>query len=231
MKYWTYDEIKTKVEKDLDLEDESFITDTEMRGYANEAVDEAEAEIHGLYEDYFLSRETLSLVSGEEAYALPGAIYAHKIRKMIYKNGTRVVPITRIKDWRKFEAYALELTNSPNANTEYYWFLDNTTPTEPKIILAPTPAESGAFVTLWYIRNATRFEGDTDKCDIPEFVNFVMQFMKVRCYEKERNPNLGLAVAALEQQRKLMKETLASMVPDAENDIEPDFSSYEDQQG
>lgn len=229
MKYWTYAEIKAKVERDLDLEDESFITDTEMLGYANEAVDEAEAEIHGIYEDYFVSRIPLTLVAGQEAYDLPSGIYAHKIRKMVYSKNSQIRPLVRIKDWRKFENYAWDLVNDANPESQYYWFLDNTTPTYPKIILAPTPQEAGAYITLWYIRNATRFEATTDKCDIPEFVTFVMQFMKVRCYEKEGNPNIGLAIAALEQQRKLMKETLTGMVPDNENEIEMDLSSYTDQ--
>jgi hypothetical protein len=229
MKYWTYAEIKAKVERDLDLEDESFITDEELMGYANEAVDEAEAEIQTLYEDYFLSRAPLTLVQGTESYDLPDDIYAHKIRKMVYRNGDRVRVFERIKDWRKFEKYAWDLTDATDPDGYYYWFLDNTTPTAPKIILAPTPKESGAFVTIWHLRNATRFEADTDSCDIPEFVTFVMQFMKVRCYEKEGHPNLPLAVAALENQRRLMRETLTAMTPDNENEIEPDLSHYEDQ--
>jgi len=69
---------------------------------------------------------------------------------------------------------------------------------------------------------------DTSVCDIPEFVDFVLQYMKVRCYEKESHPNLGLAVAALESKRKNMNDTLANMVPDGEQELEQDTEFYRD---
>ena len=42
MIYQTYEQLRRKVEKDLDLEEELFITPSEMLGYANEAIEEAE---------------------------------------------------------------------------------------------------------------------------------------------------------------------------------------------
>lgn len=224
--YWTYSEIRTKVEQDLALEDEVFVEPAELLGYVNEAIDEAEAEIHGLYEDYFLSRATITLVQGTEEYSLPSDIYAHKIRNLIYRNGSEVYQIHRIKDWRKFEEYAVESINQ--SSTTYQWFLLNATAGSPKILLSPPAKQSGAYVTIWYLRNANTLVEDTDICDIPEFINFVLQYTKVRCYEKEGHPNLQKAMADLEQQRQQMISTLATMTPDAENELEADYSIYEE---
>ena len=52
-KYWTLGQIKAKVKRDLDIESEVFIQPDELIEYINDAIDEAESEIHSLYEDYF----------------------------------------------------------------------------------------------------------------------------------------------------------------------------------
>lgn len=224
-RYWTKAEIVTKIEQDLDLEDELFIQSTELLGYINEGIDEAEAEIHDLYEDYFLKRGTITLVAGTEEYALPSDIYAMKIRRVIYNNGSKVCRIHRARDTYKMEERERRSVISGGI-TEYEFIITHDTPGTPKICLIPTPQESGAYVKLYYLRNANRLSVDADVCDIPEFVHFVMQFVKVRCYEKEGHPNLSKALMDLEKQRALMQATLASMVPDEENEIEPDLSFY-----
>jgi hypothetical protein len=225
-KFYTWSEIRTKIEQDLDLEDEVFVRPAELLSYTNEAIDEAEAEIHGLYEDYFLSRSNISLVSGTDEYALPTNIYAHKIRRLVYDNGGRVYTIERVKDWNKFEEYSIQ--SNYGTGEIYRYFLLNSTPGEPKILLLPKAIETGSFVKIWYLRNANRLEEDTDICDIPEFINFVFQYVKVRVYEKEGHANLPKAIQDLEQQRQQMTSTLASMVPDASNEIEADLSAYEE---
>jgi hypothetical protein len=224
--FYTWAQIKTKVKQDLDLEDEVFVTDTELMDYCNEAIDEAEAEIHTLYEDYFLNKSAITLVQGTSDYALPSDIYAHKIRRIIYQNGATIYTIDRLKDWKKFEQKAVT-DYYPGTNCYSYLILNAAAGT-PKISLVPTAQESGAYVTMWYIRNATRMTADASICDIPEFINFIFQYIKVRVYQKEMNPNAQTAVAILQQQRELMQSTLGTMVPDADNTIEMDLSHYEE---
>lgn len=227
-KYWTKLELTEKIERDLDLEGEVFIQPEELDGYLNEAIDEAELEVHGLYEDYFLSRYTLPFVSGTSEYVLPPTIYAHKIRRVTYRNGTRTYTIDRIRDWYKFEEYELDKVGGAQSEAEYRYFLLNETPGAPKFLFTPDVSETGSFVTIWFYRQANRLEDDDDVLDIPEAANFVMQHAKVRCYEKEGHPNLGKAMQDLEKERTLLQGILASMIPDANNVIEMDLSSYEE---
>jgi len=225
--FWTYAQIKAKIEQDLSLEDELFVEPDELLGYVNEGIREAEAEIHGLYEDYFLTRTSITLVQGQEEYAVPSNLYAMKIRRLVYVNGSEVYKMDRLRDWHKFEDYAIENVN--RSSTRYVWFPLNTTVGAPTILLAPPAKTAGAYVKLWYIRAANQLTDDDSICDIPEFVNFVMQYAKKRCYEKEvGHPSLPLAVQDLEQQRQQMVSSLATMTPDADNTIEADYSSYEE---
>ena len=95
MKYWTFEEIKDKVRRDLGMEQEQFVTNIELQGYVNSAIDEAEAEIITLYQDYFLKLTEIDLVNGQRDYSIPTDIYANKIRGLIYSDGNNIYPIKK----------------------------------------------------------------------------------------------------------------------------------------
>ncbi len=220
MRSWTFSEMKEKVQDDLDLQDEDFITDTEILGYFNEAIDDVEAIIHNLYEDYFLTVATITLVSGTQDYAWPTDIYAQKVRKFFYVNGATNYEIRKIK----------RLGEIPDIQSgeDYRYVPINTTASGYKIRFYPSPVESGAYGQLWYIRNAIVLSLDSDVCDIPEFANNIMQRVKIRCYEKEGNPNVAKAMADLEKIDKLMIDTLMNMVDDEQDHVDMDTSFYDD---
>lgn len=227
MRYWTYLEIKTKVQKDLDIEQEEFVTSSELMAYCNEAIDEAEAEIHTVYEDYFLNYATINLVASTNTYALPTDIYANKIRGIIFKSGSEMYPLKRIKETDKFED--IMRTNEYDTSAPYRYILTNPSSAGIQLYIVPTIRETiTAGLTIWYIRNATRMTADADICDIPEFTSFVMQYMKMRVYEKEGNPNLNVAVSLLEQQRNQMRATLSNKIIDGDNEVEKDLTFYQD---
>lgn len=227
MKYWTWLEIRTKVARDLDLEGETFISAEELLGYCNEAIDEVERQVLTLCEDYFLSRAVLTLVPGQEEYSLPTDIYANKIRKLVYRNGQESWPVKRIRDWEKFASYEANMA-APSGGNCYGFFLLNAVAGAPKLVFTPTPTEAGPYVQVWYIRNANELVLDTDICDIPEAVHYVMSYMKVKCHEKDMNPNLNKAIADLDAQRADTMKTLGEMFPDNENTLEADTRLYDD---
>lgn len=228
MDYRTYGELKTKVEQDLDLEDEDFIQDGEMLGYFNAGIDEAEAEIHSIYEDYFLDDHAIDLVQGEEYYDLPTNIYAMKIRKLTYVNGDQIYPVNKMKHSSRFQV--IQESKRDYGTTDYRYLIKNkATFGKPKIQLVPKSRET-ASERLWvdYIRNANRMVDEDSICDIPEFSEFVIQYVKTKCYEKEGHPNLPLAQAELERLRKQMVDTLSNMIPDEDTSMEMDVSHYEE---
>jgi hypothetical protein len=228
MNYQTYSAVRQKIQRDLDIQDELFIQSDELMGYVNDAIDECEAEIMTIYEDYFLTSASLSLVQGQSDYSLPSDIYANKIRSIIYANGTTIFPITRVRDWKKFEKIAL-LNQYPNT-VEYNYLIKNPSAQDGmKLVLIPAARETNSTaVTIWYLRNANRVTSDSSIIDIPEFVSFVIAHAKVSCLQKEGHPNLPIAIQNLEKQRQLMSETLTEMVPDQDNMIELDTTRYEE---
>ena len=237
MRNWTYSELQEKVNNDLDIQRDSIIGDTEMLGYANEAIDEAEAEIHklGLADEYFLATAFIPLVASTQHADLPTNIYANKIKGLIYNNGSNVYPIRRFRKSNRFLEIE-DIANASSADTPLSYLLVNNSVYDPldpttgrKIMFLPIPQETAAqYVRIWFIRNANRMTVAGSVLDIPEFANFVLSFMKVRCLQKEKDERFNDEVAVLTAQRKLMIDTLTEMVPDNDDVHEMDMSHYEE---
>lgn len=229
----TYATAKAKVLRDLDLEDELFIQAQEFLDYFNEGLREAAAEVLAIYEDYFLTKAYLPLVSGTSLYSLPSDIYASKIRAIIYDQnnaGTLVYEIKRIRNAKKF--LTRSLLRSSQITDYYMYIMINDVTSGFQIELSPASREtSSQNVTIWYLRDVTPIALDADYVDkdIPESLNFLYAYVKGKCKQKE---NFGQmpedARLEIEQQRKLLVETLTNMVPDDDTKIEMDMSAYEE---
>ncbi len=170
MRLWTWSEIKTKVEEELDIQAEDFVDETELLGYANEAIDEIEAEVHNLYENYFKSYHYPTLVVGTSEYALPTDIYCNKILLAQYNDGSLKYKITKIKDIEKADVEDSE---------DYRYDIENSTAgAVAKFVLYPTSrVASSTYVKLWYLRNANKLSSSSDTLDIPEGANVVIAYM------------------------------------------------------
>lgn len=149
MSFMTYADIKEKVQADTGTEDEDFVKSSEMMGYCNDAIAAAEAMIHDLYEDYFLSYAKLALIDGQSLYDLPSDIYANKVRGITYNDGQNVYPIRRLKERNKFEI----IQDCQNFNyQEYRYFLvnrnQNNSPVT-KIQLLPKSHETMPLTAKW----------------------------------------------------------------------------------
>lgn len=217
----TYSELKTYLEQELDLQDETFITSNEMLAYFNEAVDMIESAIHNIYEDYFLTNSSLSIVANQAAYTLPSDIYAQKIRRILYNDGGAYK--YEIKRVKKLEEIMFIV--SPDL---YSYIITNDSTNGLRINLYPTPLANQPYATVWYIRNAKRFTQDTDVCDIPEFTNVLVQFVRWKCLSKEGHPDAQQAASDLDRMRQEMVDTLTARVPDEDNFVLKDTSFYRD---
>lgn len=217
----TLAQIKTLVKDPLDLNEEVFIDDSELLAYINDGIREAEANICTIYEDYFLTKSTISLVTGTAQYTLPADIYANKIRGFIYDDGSDSYQVSKLRDFKEIP----HLENS----WSYQFLITNSATDGIQINIYPAPRiTSSTALTCWYLRNAKQLVDDSDVCDIPEFVSFIVQHAKVRCMEKEGHPLLEEARSDWERQRTLMVETLTAMIVDEDNKITMDTSIYEE---
>lgn len=228
-KVWTYQEVVTKVRNDLDMTDELIVTASEMLDYCNAAIEEAEAEIKGLYQDYFLNFYDVPLVGGQSIYTLPTDIFINNIRGTVYQNGAVMYEVKQIKGQHKFLkiAFGQYITASTD---DYRYFLTNpSVAVGYQFNLVPVSRDTGNFLRMWYIRTAARVALPTDPIDIPQFAQFIIEFTKGMCKAKENGGQMPPdAASAIEQKRKLMVDTLTQMIPDNDDFIEQDHSIYHD---
>ena len=191
----TYGELKSYLQKELDIEDETFITADELLSYFNEGVDIPEAAIHNIYEDYFLTNTTIYLVNGTQSYALPSDIYPQKIRRILYNyNGSKKYVIKQMKK--------LEDQMFVDSNDYYRYIIKNSGTSGLQLCFFPTPYETSSNTTMWYIRNAKRFTADADVCDIPEFTSVIVQYARWKCLNKEGHPDTQQAAMDLDRMKQ-----------------------------
>lgn len=222
MRTWTVGEIKDRVIQELDLEGEDFITDAELNGYIQSAINEAVQEVVKLYEKYFETEAFLPLVSGTSVYDYPSDIWGTKVTLIQYDNGSQKYPIKRIRDLKKI-AYIRE-------NDVYCYRPINNAGDGPQIKIYPTPNEtSSENVVVYYLRTPSAIVNDSSIVDVPEASNFIIQHVKDSCAAKESGSMYSKQPSVeLEKQRELLQSTLSDMIPDGDNTLEGDFSFYEE---
>lgn len=146
----TLGELITFVQDKLDLRDEDFITQDEMITYFEEAIRYCESEIHKLNieDQYFVAQSTITLTSGKADYALPTGIYANKILRVLYSNGSDLYDVKRLNKLNRFQDAELARRYSLGSPPTYAYVLVNLDPRlGTKMRMFPTPLETSTTVT------------------------------------------------------------------------------------
>jgi hypothetical protein len=140
----TYGQLSTDLLKELDLEGEIFITKSELLSYFNEGVSKVEADIHTVYEDYFLTSIPYPFVNNIPSYNLPPDIYAQKIRQMWFDDlGARNYEVRKIRQLKEIPF----LLNQTQQSQLYRWMLTNGSKTYSFTCDAPANATIGDVYT------------------------------------------------------------------------------------
>lgn len=134
-----------------DLQEELFISPSELVSYVEEAIKFCEAEVHKLnIEDmYFVAQAPIAITSGQQDYALPSDIYANKILRLLYARGSEVYSIKRTTSRRRFEVSEAMLQDGGSASPwSWEYMLVNKDPSlGSRIRLYPDPQETSTVVT------------------------------------------------------------------------------------
>jgi hypothetical protein len=229
----TLAELRQRVIDDLDLNEETFIDDTDLNRWINEGIRVVESHIHELNQDYFLSEaDPIAITVGQNKVDYPSDIYANKVRKIIFTDGTSNSiashEVKKIKDLTR--AKELDLFHDNTTNPILNWTPSNNAAEGRKIRLFPDNGRSGQ-LHIFYIRNAAQLATDTDECDVDEFERFVIQYTKTQAYLKDGDPRAAESKVLEEQVKSNMLVTLAEMSPDDNNEIIMDMSHYDDSLG
>lgn len=231
MHLFSYSEMLTKVQNDNDLTQETFISSAELIGYLNEAIRKSETAIHnfGLEDTYFRANDTLTLVNGTDKYNYPTDIYANKLLKIYYVNGTKKYEVKKIRN--------LQDTLWFYSGDDYRFLPINNQQASGgnQMQFYPSVTESGAFIQRWYIRDMFTITSDTadmnNNCEVPEAINFIFQHLRWNVAKKSRRADLIAQEASdLKVEYDLMMETLREMIPDENNKVMLDLSAYYNQE-
>jgi len=230
MIYPLFADMEAKLKDDLDLNDETFIQDDEMKGYFNEAVAMIQHQVHTLAEDYFLAVTNISVTAGQSEIQLPAGIYGNKIRKIQWllndSEKYEILPVRNLNDLPFFSAndpYMYIFINNGVTNT-------NTIGTVIKTYPALRATSSTAF-TVYYIRNASTYATNTSVCDVPEWSNLIIQYVRYKCMSKEGHPNADNELRDFERMKTDMIEALRSRTMDENTKLSLDsrvLSEYSD---
>lgn len=165
MKLWTYQEALNKIQHDVDIRDETFVSKNELAGYFNEALEYIAQEIQAVNQDYFLTKYFVPMTQGQQVFPLPNNILANKIRGVYYRNGSINYMVKQFRRWHKF--LNIELTDQYAPSAMYMYTLINDIPGQSQMELHPPCRESAILppsvtpapftpMTLFYIRNCAR---------------------------------------------------------------------------
>jgi len=216
----TWAEIKTEIQAEYDLSEETFVDSVELLQYANSAIEDIEKEIHTIHDKYFHAEDIISLVIGTQDYNLPSDIFANKVTGIYYNNGTTKYEITEIKDIR--EIMDVEIDD------DYRYKIINTTSGGTKIRLYPQSREASTNVIIFYRRRIKLFTLDTDALDVPEAKEFVKQYVVDKAMNKERMTPDAPESAALGRKRKALLDSLENMIDDDNTNLLINTDYYEE---
>ena len=225
MRIFTYGQLKTQIEDESNLHGEDLVSAEEMMAYCNDAISEAEAEIHrlNLEDQYFLTSTVINVPTGCTEIDFPADTYANKIVSVICKECDRTYKIKQVKANLRYDRFE-RILNAFDSD-DYCYIIRNAL--VPKLMIFPPVRDPGVTLTVWYIRSAKRVTDDDTVIDIPEFDTFITAFMKAKCMAKE---NMGETPISAKQDvssaKKLMVDTLANRVME-EPDLDPFMEHYE----
>lgn len=218
------------------MENEDFVSDSELVSYFNDALSDCEAIIMGTRQDYFLTSAKLDngsltpgLVSGQSLYNLPADIYANKIREIVYNDGSKVYEIKPLRSLHKFARVADENNYATAEDFLKFIILNKNTTDGMQLQLIPTPLETNNYVDIWYVRSAERLPDvpvGTEVVDIPEFYTYFKAAVKAKCAMKEGHPRIQMLLGEWQYYRQQMLDTLTEQVATDDNEVLMDLSHY-----
>jgi hypothetical protein len=215
----TWGTIKSEVQAENDLAEETFVNDAELLQYGNSALEDIEKEIHTLNDKYFAAEANISLVDGTSTYSLPADIYANKINAIIYDDGSTAYEIKEIKSLKELPAVEDE--------DQYRYRIINNAATGQQIKLYPASRETNSsYVTIYYRRKVALFEDDDTVLDVPEGKDFVKQYVTDKVVNKERMTPDAPESAALQSKRKKLLDSLENQIDDDNTDVVVDTSYF-----
>ena len=221
----TIGQLKSKLKSFTCIEEENFITDEELNCFIDMAQKKAATKIACLNKEYFTSMVEMPLAVGEEFLVLPEDIRATRVKAVLYRRNENKV-CYRIKR-ADYKCVFSEYKSTP---CEYYFM--NVKGEGHRLYLNPLPNTDGQ-VTIVYERKPCDIEADapnSTELEFEEMCDYIFQYVKLKIYEKTRNPLASLTLGELNEAEQDMLECMCPQFGD-DCEVRPDreWSGYVDE--
>lgn len=203
----TLAQLKTQARQRADLEDNDFVTDSELTGYINNSLAELYDLLIAAYDgDYYIESVDFTTTSGVENYALPNGTN-YSAAKAIYKLKGVDAKIVG-NSWFSLKPFNF---NERNRNSDYSWGLLNGPTVRYRMVgsnLRFNPAPNSAIqVRVWYVPVAPVLTADSDTFeDLNAWSEYVVIDAAIKCKIKE-----DLDFQALQLQKESIAKRIREM--------------------
>lgn len=219
---WTLDRLITKVQDDLDLHAEDFVTPEELEQYVEDAITDAEEIVIDCFADTLLTFEDLTVTAGQEIIPFPSDIYETRIRGFYHapygfssENPQGVYKLRQIP---------ISEAGQQTPNEYHRYRIINSTADGPQIYVYPpiTEASTDKF-RVWYIRQFKRPTSMSDTLDPMLRPQYILAHVKCSAMKKEGDAMLDVEAANLLKQEDKIKRSISRPTDDDEGVLlEPD---------
>lgn len=199
-------ELKTRARERADMENSTFISDSELSSFINSSY----AELHDLvvssFEDYHTKEVSLTVASGASEITLPSDFY--KFRGLDREFNTGEYYAVKQFNFRERNVRNRSLITSTYGTVDVQYRLVGST-----IQLTPETHASGTY-RLWYIPTFTRLTSDTDTLDgVNGWEELVVIGAAIKMLDKEESD-----VSVLMKEKGDIEDRIIAMAKDRDMD-------------
>lgn len=179
----TLAQLRTAAKQRADMENSTFVSDSEWNSYLNQSAFELYDLLVTLYEDYYIQAPLTINTTGEQQYALPDDFYKMRGVDLGLSNSQNAYVSLRKIDFEERNKYFY-----PQLNTTYlgyfnlrYRVFGNT------LFFVPAPS-AGQFIRIWYIPTYQTMDADGDELQgVSGWTEYVIVDAAIKALQKEES--------------------------------------------
>lgn len=211
----TLAQLRTQARQRADMENSTFISDSELNSYINASYAELYDLLIATYEDYNISSDTISIVANTSSYSLPSNFYKLRGVDLVLDALGNAVTLKPF-NFQERNSYMFTPTwNVVGLSYLRYHMQGNS------IKFVPVP-NTNQTVKLWYIPAITRLTLDADTVDgVNGFEEYIVidAAMKMRIKEESDIQELVMQKEAMRQRIQAMAASRDAGSPEKVSDI------------
>jgi hypothetical protein len=200
--------LKTRTRQRSDMENSSFVSDSELVSYINSSYAQLYDILVSRFEDYYTTSSTSTVASGANTIAVPADFY--KLRGLDYELSTdNFTTITKYNFQNRNKGRRGGYLTYSDSQPRQYRIIGN------NLEILPKDNAQGTY-KLWYVPRLTRLSDDTDTLDaVNGWEEYIVIDAAIKMLAKEESD-----ISALLIEKRAMEERIEAMANDRDSEPE-----------